>query len=91
MILTNQFNRSENLSAAKTLATLQQNAAGRGVPVNPAAIPRQALAPDFADHLLHDLSRAYTAVFAVAVGLIVFTVIPASFLPKKPASQTVTG
>jgi EmrB/QacA subfamily drug resistance transporter len=89
MILTNQFNRSENISAAKTLATLQQNAASRGVPVSPAAIPRQTLAPDFADHLVHDLSRAYTAVFAVAVVLVVFTVIPASFLPKKPASQTV--
>jgi EmrB/QacA subfamily drug resistance transporter len=88
MILTNQFIRSENITAAKTLATLQQNAASRGVPVNPAAIPQQTLAPDFADHLLHDLSRAYTAVFAVAVVLIVFTVIPASFLPKKPASQT---
>lgn len=59
------------------------------MPVNPAAIPRQTLAPDFAYHLVHDLSRAYTAVFAVAVVLVVFTVIPASFLPKKPASQTV--
>ncbi len=89
MILTNQFNRSENVSAAKTLATLKQDAASRGVPVNPAAIPRQTLAPDFADHLLHDLSRAYTMVFALAVALVALTVIPASFLPKKPASQTV--
>ncbi len=88
MILTNQFNRSENISAAKTLATLQQNAASKGVPVSPAAIPGQTLAPDFADHLIHDLSRAYTAVFAVAVVLVVFTIIPASFLPKKPAVQT---
>ena len=89
MILTNQFDRSENVSAAKTLATLKQDAASRGVPVNPAAIPRQTLAPDFADHLLHDLSRAYTMVFALAVALVALTVIPASFLPKKPASQTV--
>ncbi len=89
MILTNQFNRSENISAARALATLQQNAAARGVPVNPAAIPRQTLSPDFAEHLLHDLSRAYTAVFVLAVALIALTVIPASFLPKKPASQTV--
>jgi EmrB/QacA subfamily drug resistance transporter len=89
MILTNQFNRSENIAAAKTLATLQQNAASRGVPLNPAAIPRQTLAPDFAAHLVHDLSRAYTAVFALAVVLVVSTVVPAAFLPKKPASQTV--
>jgi EmrB/QacA subfamily drug resistance transporter len=89
MILTNQFNRSENIAAAKTLATLQQSDASRGVPVDPSAIPRQTLVPDFADHLVHDLSRAYTAVFAVAVVLVVFTLIPASFLPKKPASQTI--
>jgi EmrB/QacA subfamily drug resistance transporter len=89
MILTNQFIRSENISAAKTLATLKQEAASRGVSVNPAAIPRQTFAPDFADHLLHDLSRAYTMVFALAVALVALTVIPASFLPKKPASQTV--
>jgi hypothetical protein len=89
MILTNQFIRSENIAAAKTLATLQQSAASRGVPVDPSAIPRLTLAPDFADHLVHDLSRAYTAVFTVAVVLVVFTLIPASFLPKKPAIQTV--
>jgi len=89
MILTNQFIRSENISAAKTLATLKQDAASRGVPVNPAAIPRPTLTPDFAEHLVHDLSRAYTAVFVLAVALIALTFIPASFLPKKPASLTV--
>jgi len=89
MILTNQFNRSENIAAAKALATLQQSAASRGVPLDPSAIPRQTLAPDFSDHLLHDLSHAYTAVFAVAVVLVVCTIIPASFLPKRPAIQTV--
>ncbi|MET0996372.1 MAG: hypothetical protein ABWY20_20895 [Mycobacterium sp.] len=34
--------------------------------------------------MLHDLSHAYTVVF-VAVGLVVATIIPAAFLPKKPA------
>jgi hypothetical protein len=38
--------------------------------------------------VVHDLSHAYTAVFVIAVVLVVCTVIPASFLPKKPASET---
>jgi len=88
MILTNQFNRSENISAANKMALLQQNAAKLGVPVDKSAIPQQTLTPDFAGEVLHDLSHAYTAVFVIAVVLVVSTIIPASFLPKKPASQT---
>jgi EmrB/QacA subfamily drug resistance transporter len=88
MILTNQFNRSENISAANKLASLHQKAATSAVPVDQAAIPRQALAPGFAGNVLHDLSHAYTAVFVIAVVLVVSTIIPAAFLPKKPASQT---
>ena len=88
MILTNQFNRSENISAANKLASLHQKAATSGMPVDQAAIPRQALAPGFAGNVLHDLSHAYTAVFVIAVILVVCTTIPAAFLPKKPASQT---
>ncbi|OBH32026.1 MFS transporter, partial [Mycobacterium sp. E1715] len=89
MILTNQFNRSENIVAANKLAALQQQAAVSGVPVNQSAIPPQALNAGFWDNVVHDLSRAYTAVFVIAVVLVAFTFIPASFLPKKPASQTV--
>jgi hypothetical protein len=85
VILTNQFNRSENISAANKVASLQQSAARRGVPVDPSTMPRQALAPDFAGNVLHDLSHAYTAVFMVAVVLMVVTLIPAAFLPKRPA------
>ena len=88
MVLTNQFNRSENISAANKLAALQQKAAASGEPLDPAVIPRQALAPGFANNVLHDLSHAYTAVFVIAVVLVVCTVVPAVFLPKKPASQT---
>src|SRR5262249_826534 len=47
MILTNQFNRSENISAARKLASLQQEAAASGGPVDQAAIPRPHLAPGF--------------------------------------------
>lgn len=89
MILTNQFNRSGNIAAANQVAALQQNAVRLNVPVDPAAVPRQTLAPDFPAQVLHDLSHAYTAVFVVAVVLVLTTFVPASFLPKAPASQTV--
>jgi EmrB/QacA subfamily drug resistance transporter len=88
MIVTNQFNRSEYIPAAHKFAALQQKAAVSGVPVDKSAIPPQALAPGFAGNVLHDLSHAYTLVFVIAVGLVALTIIPASFLPKKPASQT---
>jgi len=88
MILTNQFNRSENIAAASKLASLQQKAAASGVPVDPSAIPRQSVAPGFATNVLHDLSHAYTMVFVIAVVLVASTFIPAVFLPKQPASQT---
>lgn len=83
VILTNEFNRSENISAATKIAILRQNAARLGVPVDPAALPRRALAPDFASEVLHDLSRAYFVVFVVAVFLVALTCIPAAFLPRK--------
>lgn len=88
MILTNQFNRSQNVVAANKVAALHQRAAVDGVPVDQSAIPRQALVPGFWANVVHDLSHAYTAVFVIAVVLAVCTVIPASFLPKKPASET---
>ncbi|HWS93597.1 MAG TPA: DHA2 family efflux MFS transporter permease subunit [Mycobacterium sp.] len=87
MILTNQFNRSENIAAANKLASLRQAAATSGVPIDQSAIPRQSLAPGFLGNVLHDLSHAYTAVFVIAVVLVLSTIIPASFLPKKPAIQ----
>lgn len=88
MILTNQFNRSQNVVAANKVAALHQRAAVDGVPVDQSAIPRQALVPGFWANVVHDLSHAYTAVFVIAVVLVVCTVVPASFLPKKPASET---
>jgi EmrB/QacA subfamily drug resistance transporter len=89
MILTNQFNRSENIAAANKLAALQQKAAATGAPVDPSAIPPQALAPGFSGNVLHDLSHAYTTIFVIAAVLVTFTVIPAVFLPRQPASETV--
>jgi DHA2 family multidrug resistance protein len=86
MILTNQFLRSKDVSAANKIEVLQQEAARRGVAPNPAAIPRRALAPDFPGNVLHDLSHAYTTMFLVALALAVLAYIPAAFLPKKPVT-----
>ncbi|OBK90167.1 DHA2 family efflux MFS transporter permease subunit [Mycobacterium sp. 1165178.9] len=88
MILTNQFNRSPNIVAANKLAALHQRAAADGVPIDQSAIPPQSLDPRFSTNVVHDLSHAYTAVFVIAVVLVVCTLIPAWFLPKKPASET---
>src|SRR6202000_1890695 len=41
MVLTNQFNRSENITAANRLAALKQKAAAGGVPLDHAAVPPQ--------------------------------------------------
>ncbi|MFW3112806.1 EmrB efflux protein [Mycobacterium haemophilum DSM 44634] len=90
MILTNQFNRSENISAAHKLAALQDNAARRGVPVDPSTMPWQTVAPDFPSNVLHDLSQAYATVFVLAAVLVGSTIIPAVFLPKMPARQIST-
>ena len=41
VILTNQFNRSENITAANKLASLRQQAATSGAPIDQSAIPRR--------------------------------------------------
>jgi MFS transporter, DHA2 family, multidrug resistance protein len=87
MILTTQFNHSQNIPVANSIAALQKDAARRGVPLDPSAMPRQALIPDFTSNVLHDLAHAYTVVFVVAAILVVLTYIPAVFLPKKPATS----
>ena len=83
VILTNQFNRSQNISTFNRLAARQATAARHGTRLDQSAIPPQALAPDFTSNVVHELSRAYTVVFVVAVVLVVSTFIPAMFLPRK--------
>jgi MFS transporter, DHA2 family, multidrug resistance protein len=85
MLLTNQFNRDDDIVAANKLAELQEGASGRGVPVDPSVIPRQNLGPDFASDAAQHFSHAYTMVFVVAVALAVLTIIPAAFLPRTSA------
>lgn len=70
MVLTNQLNRSENIAAANKVAS---------------EVPRRPVDPELASAALHDLSHAYTVVFALAVVLLALSIIPATFLPKRPA------
>jgi MFS transporter, DHA2 family, multidrug resistance protein len=88
VILTNQFNHSTYITAANKVAALQEEAARQGVPPDPTQFPPQALAPGFMQMVTHDLSHAYTVVYVVAVGLVLATFLPASFLPKRPAAST---
>lgn len=85
VLLTNQFNRHDDLIAANKLAEMQQDAASRGVPVDPSAIPHQAAAPGFASTVAHEYAHAYMMVFVVGVVLVLATVIPAAFLPRTSA------
>jgi DHA2 family multidrug resistance protein len=85
VILTSQFNRSEYVSAATKPAAIQEEAAQRGVPPDPTRLPPQVLAPNFSEFVANDLSHAYTVMFAVAVCFVLTTLIPAAFLPKRPA------
>lgn len=88
VILTNQFNRSENISVANKMAILQDNAHSRGLPVDSSAIPQRSLAPDFMANLHYDLWHAYTVVFIMAAVLVVLTLIPVAFLPRKQVSAS---
>ena len=84
VILTSQFNHSQFIQAAGKAATLKEEITKHGVPPHP---PPQVLAPGFMDHVTSDLSHAYTVVFVVAVGFALTVLIPAAFLPKKPAAD----
>jgi DHA2 family multidrug resistance protein len=83
VILTHLFNHNETLLTANKMVAAQQASGGQRVPVESSASAWKALGPDFANNVTHALSHAYTAVFVVAVAMLVLTIIPASFLPMK--------
>ena len=87
VVLTSQFDRSENIVAANKLAVLAQTARSVGAPVDPATIPRGALPHDLASLVVQDLAHAYTAVFVLGLVLVASTIIPVAFLPKKPKDR----
>ncbi|GFG74373.1 DHA2 family efflux MFS transporter permease subunit [Mycobacterium botniense] len=82
-ILTSQFARSGNIIAANKLAALRQTAASHGASLDPSAIPRRALLPDFTSAVQHDLSHAYGLVFAVAVVMITLMYLPVALLARN--------
>jgi hypothetical protein len=84
VILTSQFKHSQFIHAAGKAGALKE-VTKRGMPPHQSQLPPQVLQPGFMGHLTNDLSHAYTVVFVVAVGLALTTLIPAVFLPKKPA------
>jgi MFS transporter, DHA2 family, multidrug resistance protein len=87
VILTSQFKHSQFIQAAGKAAALKEEVTKRGVPPHQSQLPPQVLQPGFMDHVTSDLSHAYTVVFVVAVGFALTTLIPAMFLPKKPAAD----
>ncbi|CAM4214644.1 High-copy suppressor of rspA [Mycobacterium basiliense] len=87
VILTSQFNRSANIPIARQIDGLREEAARRGVPIDPLTLPAPARAPDFPINLMDDLSHAYTVVFVVAVALVALTFVPIAFLPTTPAAH----
>lgn len=84
VLLTNQFNRDQPLLAASEMAAGHPGGGRRGAPPDAVAGTRQGAA-DLAVTASHHLAHAYTVVFVLAVVLVSVTIIPASFLPKKPA------
>lgn len=82
VVLTNQFNRNESIVAASKLAASQQGSRP-GAPVDPSAIAPPAVPSDVASILSHGLSHAFTVASALTVALVVFTLIPAVFLPRQ--------
>jgi hypothetical protein len=87
VILTSQFNHSQFIRAAGKVAALKQELTKRGMPPHPSQPPPRVPAPGFMEHVTSDLSHAYTVVFVVAVCFALTTLIPALFLPKKPAAE----
>jgi EmrB/QacA subfamily drug resistance transporter len=84
VVLTGQFDRSENIAAANKLAVRAQTARSVGAPVDPSTIPRGTLHHDLAARVVQDLAHAYTAVFVLALVLVVSAIVPVALLPRRP-------
>jgi DHA2 family multidrug resistance protein len=87
VILTSRFNASAAITAAIEADSIREEAARRGVAVAPSKLPSQVFVPNFQEQVAHDLSRAYAWVFVVAGAFFAATVIPAWFLPRRPAPR----
>ncbi|WP_096291382.1 DHA2 family efflux MFS transporter permease subunit [Mycobacterium ahvazicum] len=83
VILTQLFNHNETLVTANKLVAAQQQASGQRMPIEASSSAWKTMGPEFATNVTHGLSHAYTAVFVVAVAMVVLTIIPAAFLPTR--------
>ncbi|BBY24398.1 DHA2 family efflux MFS transporter permease subunit [Mycobacterium stomatepiae] len=83
VILTQLFNHSDALITANKMVSAQQQASGHNMPVEASASAWNTLGPEFAKNVSLALSHAYTAVFVVAIAMLVVTIVPAAFLPTK--------
>ncbi|MCG5431307.1 DHA2 family efflux MFS transporter permease subunit [Mycobacterium sp. MYCO198283] len=84
VIFTNQVNDSPAVAEAGRLAgALQAAEQGRPVPLPPPDVIAEVLAAG-----RDELSRAFFVVFAVAVGFIAATIVPALFLPNRAPAKT---
>jgi MFS transporter, DHA2 family, multidrug resistance protein len=76
--LTAQLNRSDNISVAG------QADIKKGVTASDLSnLSQRMVPPDLMERVTDDLPHAYAVVFMVAVGLVVFAVTPALFLPRR--------
>ncbi|MCV7200343.1 DHA2 family efflux MFS transporter permease subunit [Mycobacterium angelicum] len=87
VMLTSRFNESATIAAARQADSIRAEAARRLVPLDPAELPSQVRLPDFTEHLSQDLSLAYAGVFLIGMIVAAATAVPASFLPKRPATR----
>ncbi|MCV7411072.1 MFS transporter [Mycobacterium florentinum] len=83
VMLTQLFNHSDALITANKMVSTQQQASGQNTPVEASASAWDTLGPEFANNVSIALSHAYTAVFVVAIAMLVVTIVPAAFLPTR--------
>jgi EmrB/QacA subfamily drug resistance transporter len=74
VILTSTFNSSASIAAA-----------GYNAPLDLSLPPPKGFTPDLMEHTSIDLSRSYVLAFMVAMMLAMLTLVPALFLPNRPA------
>jgi MFS transporter, DHA2 family, multidrug resistance protein len=80
VILTSQFNRSENIAAAEKLGILRGKV-GKHVSLAPS---HHEVSADFTLRLMHDIAHAYTLVLVVAIVIVALALAPVAFLPDRP-------
>lgn len=87
VILTSRFDGKGRGAAVGPADSLAEDAVGQGLSPDPVTLSSQVQAPDLLAHVGNETSHAYTGVFVIAMIVLAATAIPASFLPKRPATR----